>query len=540
MSSAVLLFAVALAARLAAGVTLPSPAYPDSFYYVNVARELAAGNGFSVDYIWNFVDVGGRLPERPELPIPSNAHWMPLAALVQVPLLWLLGPSPVAAALPFWVIGAAAAPITYLLGRDAGLRDGVARAGGLLAALPGGLTPFLAQPDNFALFMTLGALALWAAGRALRGDSRAFALGGLLVGLATLSRNDGVLLAVPFVLAFLRGRAGRVRTASSADSAPRIGWQAAVACLAGFLVVVGPWYARQLAVFGSLSPSAANGRILWITSYEQLYSVASETTLTAFLAQGPVELVASRLLGLTSALAIFATVPLLLFLLPFTLVGAWGRRRDPLVASWAAYAAALFAVSGLLFAVHVPHGTFLHSAVALVPHAYLLAALGIGHVVAWTAARRPSWDAARATRQFSRMAVAVMLLAAIAATWRVHADWRAEAEMRETIASSLRSAGDDGLVMSPDPGAYRYLAARRGIVTPDDPLPVIESALRAYRARWLVLERDHLVAALAPVLADRSRPGWLSPPVASVGQGTPLAALYAVCLEAGDPRCGPS
>ena len=32
------------------------------------------------------------------LPIPSNAHWMPLAALVQVPFIWLLGPTALAAA----------------------------------------------------------------------------------------------------------------------------------------------------------------------------------------------------------------------------------------------------------------------------------------------------------------------------------------------------------------------------------------------------------------------------------------------------------
>ena len=73
---------------------------------------------------------------------------------------------------------------------------------------------------------------------------------------------------------------------------------------------------------------------------------------------------------------------------------------------WIVYAVVLFAFSGILFAVHVPQGTFLHSAVALVPHAYLLAVIGIGVAVRWVAARRPSWDAPRATRNFTVIVVA--------------------------------------------------------------------------------------------------------------------------------------
>ena len=66
----------------------PDPAYPDSFYYVDVARALAAGHGFNVDFVWIFAEVGGTIPADPTLPIPSNAHWMPLASIVQVPFIW--------------------------------------------------------------------------------------------------------------------------------------------------------------------------------------------------------------------------------------------------------------------------------------------------------------------------------------------------------------------------------------------------------------------------------------------------------------------
>ncbi len=69
------LFVIALVVRALTASLFPEPAYPDSYYYVNVARELASGGGFQVDFIWNFVEVGGRLPAEGVLPIPSNAHW---------------------------------------------------------------------------------------------------------------------------------------------------------------------------------------------------------------------------------------------------------------------------------------------------------------------------------------------------------------------------------------------------------------------------------------------------------------------------------
>src|SRR5262249_26608192 len=181
-----------------------------------------------------FVEVGGRLPDAAAatLPIPSNAHWMPLAAIVQVPFIWLLGATPLASALPFWLAAAATAPVTWWICLDAGRPRWQAFAAALLVAVPGAVTPYLAQADNFSLFLLLGALSLWACARGLRGDRRAFAVGGLLVGLATLSRNDGILLAIPFAIAFAleRWRAWRRGGGTVPATAAAIGWRAAVGC----------------------------------------------------------------------------------------------------------------------------------------------------------------------------------------------------------------------------------------------------------------------------------------------------------------------
>ncbi len=146
-------------------------------------------------------------------------------------------------------------------------------------------------------------------------------VGGVLVGLAFLSRNDGVLLGIPFALAFLADLLRRPR-------ASRIGWTAALLCAGGFLLVASPWILRQLDVFGSISPSAASGRILWITQYRDLYSVSTEATPGSFLAQGIVPLLTSRVLGLVNALGLFATQALLIFLVPFLVLGVWWQRHE--------------------------------------------------------------------------------------------------------------------------------------------------------------------------------------------------------------------
>jgi hypothetical protein len=48
------LYALAVVVRAVAAATYPDPAYPESYYYVDVARAIAAGHGLNVDFIWIF------------------------------------------------------------------------------------------------------------------------------------------------------------------------------------------------------------------------------------------------------------------------------------------------------------------------------------------------------------------------------------------------------------------------------------------------------------------------------------------------------
>jgi hypothetical protein len=535
------LFALALGVRVLLLILYPDPAYVDSYYYVNVARSLAAGHGFSIDFIWTFVDVGGHLPANPVLPIASNAHWMPLASLVQVPFIVVLGATAFASALPFALIGALAAPMVWAFAREAGCRPSVALGGAILTAVPAAATPFMAQPDNFALFQVLVLAALWLGARALRGDARAFAATGILVGLATLARNDGVLVGVALALVWFWSRLRHRRASAAGTAAPPAlpVWAAVVATIL-FVAVMAPWEARQLAVFGSLSPSSSTGRILFIRSIDELNSITGTPTLGSFLGQGIGPLIASRITGFFEAIVIFTVLAAGIILAPFMVAGAWLRRHSADFLPFFLYTALLFAFSGLVSAVHVPNGTFIHSGAALAPQAYLLALEAIVALVAWIARHRPSWNPGSAGRVFVGGTIGITLLGAVYFTANVHATWSHERDLDQAVGVALGVSGaaPDDVVMSLDTGALKYWTGHPGVVAPNDPITTIESVARAYDVRWLYVERSDAVPALGPILDGTGRPAWVGPPVWTVtSPGTVDAGLYPVCITTGDPRC---
>ena len=543
------LFAFALVVRALLFGLHPDAAYPDSYYYVDVARALQAGHGFNIDFIWSFVDVGGRIPANPMLPIPSNAHWMPLASVIQLPTMWLLGPTPLASIIPFLLIGSLAAPLTWLVAREIGASERIALAAGIVVAVPAAASIYMAQPDNMSLYQPLGTAALWLAARGLRGHRRSFALAGLMVGLATLARNDGVLLGAAVGLTFVwdRWRAWRSR----GSRPPAIPWRYAFACFAFFLIVMAPWYLRQLEVFGSLSPSSTSGRILFIRTYEELDSVTSDTSLAGLLGQGLGPLLASRVLGFVSAIQIFTVVAISIVMAPFVVLGFWARRRSVDFGPFFLYAALLFGASGLLFAVHVPYGTFLHSAVALVPLSFIAGLEGLVVTARWVVPRRRGWTDNGAIRLFLAAGVSSVVLNAAAFTALTFPSWATDRDQMLAAGRALDAAGapPSDLVMSADPAGYKYFTGRGGVVTPNDSLDVTREVAADYGIRWLVLERGSIVAPLVPVLESTVRPSWLGPPIYVIpytgprtgdpaASGAPALAIYPVCVTATDARCG--
>jgi Dolichyl-phosphate-mannose-protein mannosyltransferase len=509
----------------------------------------------NVDFIWIFAEVGNHIPNPAVLPIPSNAHWLPLDSFLQAPFITILGPTALASALPGLLIGALSGPLTWLIARDAGARPLVAVSAAVIAAIPGAAAPFMSQPENFAILEPLVAAALWLTARGLKGDRLSFALAGLLAGLASLARNDGVLLAGAIGLVWLadrlrwwRARRGR-HAWSHVDDRPPIGWLAGGLAAVLFLVVMGPWWARQLLTFGSISPTSSSGAALWIRSISEWNSITADPTLARFLAQGWGAIIASRLDGLVSASWNFMVFICSVVLLPFLLLGILARRHSRDFGPWFVYTFVAFAGATILYPLHVPGGAFIHTAIGLLPHAAILSVEGVvlvGSLISGRSGRASGGVAG--TNLLVSGVVGLVLGAAIIFTPTVHAGWDASRAPRQALAAELSTLTASGVVQSEDrilsidAGGIKYWTGHPGVVTPDDPLPTIESVAVAYHTRWLVLERDDAARALAPVLEGvaGARPSWIGPPIFLVPApdgGTPQLALYPVCTTPADTRC---
>lgn len=538
MRTPLLLYGLAFLVRSVLVLMYTDPAYPDSYYYVDVARALANGHGLNVDFVWIFAEVGGKLPANPVLPIPSNAHWLPLASFIQAPFIVVLGQTAIASALPMVLIGSLAGPLTWAIARDLGASRTVQLGAGVLGAIPAAGTVFMAQPENFAIFQPLVAAILWLAARGLRGDVRAYVAAGLLVGLASVARNDAYLLGGTVGLVFVVDRVRAWRRKRPAA----LPWRAALGCFGLFLLVVGPWWYRQLTEFGSISPTASSGNALWIREYRQWNSITADVSFDAFLAQGIGPIIGSRVFGFVAAAANFAVLIASVVLMPFILWGAWLRRRSNDFVPWFLYVLILFAGATLIFPLHVPGGAFIHSAVGMGSIAYILALEGVAALVAAIARRRSAWDPRVATPLFSWAIVIFVVATAALYAPVAQAGWNASREPRLALAAELNRLGVSPTerLMSIDAAGYKYFTGRPGVVSPDDPIDVIRAVADGYDIRWLVLDRSAIVEALVPVLRDDDRPDWIGPPafrIPAADGGVPVLGLYPVCLSVTDSRC---
>ena len=525
------LFAGSLVLRFACFALFPHPAYPDSFYYTAVARSLAGGHGFSIDYLWSFVEVGSVVPAHGVLPIASNAHWMPLASIIQVPFIWALGPTDLASALPFMLLGAALAPLTYAFVRDLArphIRELIwpAVLAGLMAISSGFLTAFLSQSDNFALYAFLVVLTLWIIGRMLRGDpgialrGRAFgpraslAVAGLFSGLAFLSRNDGVLLPISIALVW----AGCAFAARRHHTKSPFGFGALLLYGLVTFAVVAPWLVRQELVFGALSPSAGTGRILWIRYYQQLFGADGTLGPGYLLSWGWQNLLTSRGEALLNVFAIM-TFEMMFFFGPiFALAGLHRNARSAALRPYFIWGAVFVAWSVIFAAPHLTSGNFIHSAVAALPLLYLLIVDGLAVFVERFCARFRRFNPTNIANKtiFTVIVVLVMLSSAFAflapPQW---ADYRAS--YVDAIAAINAHGGAGQTVMSADPGLVWFIdPTHPGIQTPtaDPPLTheldILHAAASAYHAQWLIIDRQHVVAGLEDVLRGKVHPDWLA------------------------------
>ena len=472
------LFGVALLLRAAAALLVDYPPYTDPAYYLLVAERLADGQGFTTPVLWSFLEVGGRLPADPTLPVPSNGHWMPLTSVLAAASIAVVEPwlgAWRAAQVPFVLLSAALVPFTYLVGWELWRSRGVALAAGALALFAGPFLILYPQVNNIAVFGAAGAGAMWCAIRAVRADRPFMWLlaSGALAGVATLARVDGLLVTIAPAVAWWVRPGGRSLAA---------GLAAALA----FLAVLGPWLVRDMAVFGAPFPSAGV-HTLWITTYNEQFSIGSDPSPGSYLEWGLSNIVVSKLATWGELLGRIAVLMGGFFVLPLAW-GIWAERRRRELAPFLVYFAIVFVAMGLVFTFHAPKGAFYHSAAAWLPFAMPLAIASLPGA-ATAAGRWWPFLGRKPTHRFLLVAgLAGAMVLSLAGSAVLLSQWSSAHDRLAVAAGFLRDHGATAdRVMAYDPAALHELTGNPGVAPPFDPFPVIGEVVEAYEVRWVVV-----------------------------------------------------
>ena len=478
--------AAALLLRGVAALMVPWAPYLDASYYTVVAENLANGNGFNIPVIWAYLDVGATIPAEATLPIPSNAHWPPLGPLVAAAGMSLLGPTWDAGQLPMVLVSAAVPPLTYLIAHELFGSRPVSVGAAVLALFPGPLFILYPAIDNFALIGLLGSLVLYASMRAIRSPRPGWwlVLAGAAAGAAALTRIDGVLLTVAPAVAWLISRGWAPWRAAGG----RASWGAGFASAGAFLLVVSPWLVRNAMVFGTALPSTG-GHTLWITSYNEQFSVGHEISLSTYLDWGWTNIIGSKLE--TWGVVAGRTLVLMggFLVLPFV-GGMWAFRRRPELAPFLVYFALVFLLMGGLFTFHAPQSAWYHTAPAWLGFAYPIALAGIAPTFSWLG-RYWRFLARRQTHAFlAGIGLVASVILSILGSASLYGGWLSNRDRDEAAAAFfLREERTEDVVMYRDAAALHLLTGNPTIAIPYDPYPVIEDTARAYDAKWLVISR---------------------------------------------------
>jgi hypothetical protein len=461
----------------------PAPGYMDADYYAAVGARLASGQGFSEPYLWNYLDNPAGLPH------PSNAYWMPLASLLVAAGATLFASgSWLAARSGFLLVAACIPPLTTALAFSLTSHRNLAFVSGLLAVFSMFYLPFLPTTDTFGLYLLLGGVFFLTLNRKPF-PFKPLALG-LLAGLMHLTRADGLLWLLVALLAVVFFEA---RPSAKTLSA-RL--QSILLCLVGYAVVMGPWMARNLSVFGTaLAPGGA--RSLWLTTYDQLFSYpAGQINFASWWQSGLTAILKARMWALGLNLANTLAMQGEMFVLPLIGIGIWVLRRERVIqVAGLAWCLTLAAMT-LAFPFAGARGGFIHSGAAVQMVWWAVAPVGLDQLIVWVTRWRGWKERARTVFQVLLVAGVALVSAVIVAGRLIGAGngaqpWGRESTAYRKIGAFLETKGapGDAVVVVANPPGFNLAAGFASIVVPDGDAATVRALARRYGARYLVLEK---------------------------------------------------
>jgi hypothetical protein len=476
----------------------PIPGYLDSDYYYAGGIQLATGKGFNEPYLWNYLDGATSLPH------PSHSYWMPLSSIIAALGMWLTGQTTFTSARLFFILIAALVPsVTAALAYTFSRRRDLAIASGILAVFSVYHAPFVGVTDNFSPFMLFGGLYFLVATQLIQDSTRKrnWLFLGLLSGLMTLARSDGLLwLALTFLFALTQAK--RITFNVQRPSFTRsvyLSREAFILALLGFLLIMSPWYARNLSVHGSLM-APGGSRALWLANYDQTFIYPPEQlNLQSFLDLGWRHIFADRVWALNNNLGSVFAAHGGIILFPFIIAGIiyyWKDERVKLtVLAWAI----LFFVMTYLFPFAGARGAFFHAGAALQPIFWSLAPLGLESILASLQKRGIGHSGNRFVFR-SALIMVVMILTVYLVHHRIFTlGWGEGEDADYPIIEQVfvqNGIQDSDIVITRNAPGYYLATGRSAISIPYGGEEAIISAAKQFDAYYLVLEPE---AATEPI-----------------------------------------
>ncbi|RLC73721.1 MAG: hypothetical protein DRI81_14775 [Chloroflexi bacterium] len=477
-----LLLCLALLVRLLTACLLTGPPYMDVYYYTAGAYRLAEGRGLAEPFLWHYLD------DPTGVPNPGFLYWMPLPSILAALFVALVGRSFLAAQLPFILLSALLPLVSYTVAWRIAESRRQAWAAGLLTLFSGFFTPFWVLPETFAPFALFGSLALWLSGKETETPASCFLplASGLLVGLAHLTRADGLLLLPVVALAPLLTSQSRAR---------RKVWSSVVGnwslLLLGYLLVMSPWFIRNISLIGApLSP--AGTKTLWLTDYDDIFCYNCDLTLRSYLAWGWPNILQSKLFALWTNFQRLLAEDLMVFLLPFSIIGLYRLRRRLSFALSLVYLSLIYSVHSLAFTFPGWRGGFFHSSGVLLPFLHTAAVVGLDASVRWAARRRRGWNLRQAQAVFT---AGIVVLAITLSTYGLLSKlpaWNNSEQIYHTVGDwlTVREVPDDTVVMARNPPGFWYHTARPAVVVPNEGVEGLLEAAARYHVEYLLLDQN--------------------------------------------------
>ncbi len=455
------LFLVAFFVRLIFASQLVFPPLDDPAFYIQTARNIAAGRGLVIDVIYNYW-----MPFN-SITHPSHEYWMPLTSLVMAFVVRVAGDSLYAAQWVGVITGSLLPVLTYGMGRY--LWPEMQRWSVLSALMlvPGAVLVYQsAAADSMGLYAALSATALFTAALAInRRDFKWAAASGALCGLSYLTRSHGSLL--PIGLALVCG----VKLRRDRSNLIRLVMAGAL----GYFVFALPWWLRNIAAFGSAQPIPLSSLAATMDNNEW-YNYGSLPSLSHLDVMAAID-VRWRALWHNTGVLILITFPYGLIGLPLALI-----RRETLFRVFAAYAVLLLLGASLVIPSSGLSGSFYHSAGAFA----IWAALGAVMVIRRLAVNpaRRIWAVAATALIF-----ALVIGQAIVAWPTVIADSRSNLAKFTAVTEWLRAnVPPDQPIVTSEAHSLNYASGYSTLTLPNrQDVVTLRQLADRYGARYIVV-----------------------------------------------------